>query len=111
MITIPTKAILIPTHTSPEVDGLSAVQYFDIVYYFNIGQSVQFHSMTNAVPLDELDAHISQMDELRVAMELHVPMVSDKAKITHLRTQATTIAEQQKMRINQSDQVGSQFQR
>jgi len=77
MITIPTKAIIIPTYTAPEVDDLQAVQYFDIVYYQQIDWEVMFHSMSTTVPLDELQPHLKQMKELKVAVELHMQTQDD----------------------------------
>jgi len=88
MITIPTRAIIIPTHTSPESDGLPAIQYFDIVYYHNTGHSILFHSMETAVPLDELEPHIEQMDELKIAVEVHVPSKSDEKQIIQIRSRS-----------------------
>jgi len=85
MITLPTRAILIPTHTTPAVEDLPEKQYFDIVYYFDTGHSTQFHSMTTTIPLEELEPHIEQMDVLTVAMELHVPKQGDKKEIAGVR--------------------------
>jgi len=88
MIIIPTRAIVIPTHTSPEADEIPAVQYFDIVYYYNTGYSTLFHSMTTAIALEDLEAHIEQMDELKVAVELHAPKQGDEKEIVQIRKQS-----------------------
>jgi len=85
MIIIPTKAIIIPTHTSEESDGVTAIQYFDIVYYQNTGHSIAFHSMTTSIPLEELEPHIEQMDFLKVSAEIHVPTKADKTEMTKMR--------------------------
>ena len=85
MIIIPTKAIIIPTHTSIETHEVQATQYFDVVYYQNTGHSIVFHSMTTTIPLEELEQHIEQMDSLKVSIEIHVPNKDDKGEVTKMR--------------------------
>ena len=96
MINLPTKAIVIPTHTTPASDAeLPAVQYFDIVYYQDTGFSVLFHSMATTIPLNELEAHLEQIDALKVTLEMHVPLKNESKAIKSLRQEA--VAEFQKI--------------
>lgn len=90
MINIPTRAIIIPTHKQEanEETGLQEIEYFDIVYYWNTGYSVMFHSMTTTVPLEELEPHLEQMEELKIATEIHIPNSGDEPEINSLLTEA-----------------------
>jgi len=107
MIVIPKRAVVIPTHTTPEMDGIPAKEYFDILYYADTGHSMMFHSMTTSIPLEELEPHIAQMDELKIAVEIHIPIKSDEKQVTLMRSQAKQAFQSVQERLEVSQIEGS----